>query len=447
MKTLAIQVVLYNQSRSELEKLFQCLAWLMAPVGYSLQLRTGDGGEATEIDDSFVSGWSERFASVGIGWTHTKFDGNVGFGKGHNLLFKQGESDRVWLLNPDAYFARDIVIRLGGFADAHSDFGIVEPRSLPIEHAKAIDFQTCETGWCSGFAPLISSSAFQEVGGFDERFFLYEEDVDLSWRIKATGRKLYCCPSASVYHAHVGGVSDWSRKWSQVSELLLLKKYRRKGHLVCRLSDLAVGDESFFRDVLQIASESKMKVATQREIGAASWTGRMVSPLRWGPYALRERGGKEANSVLVRSVEGNELALIESLLSAWSAGASRVGLDAPDDTRRAIQGALPFELEPPDSKFDASITEGQIVLNLQLENQTWAKLFTQKIEGGYLNRHIEKDKVAEASSVWRVDSEHPLAMIADEEGWRFTVRQMRARLRLLKLGTQKKKLIQDFLKT
>lgn len=447
MKTLAIQVVLYNQRLPELSKLFQCLAGLLAPVGYLLQIRTGDGGEATEIDDPFVSGWSERFASAGIGWKHTRFDGNVGFGKGHNLLFKQGESERVWLLNPDAYFARDILIRLGEFADAHPDFGIVEPRSLPIEHAKAIDFGTCETGWCSGFAPLIHSRAFREVEGFDEQFFLYEEDVDLSWRVKATGRKLYCCPSASVYHAHVGGVSDWSRKWSQVSELLLLKKYRRNGHLLCRLSDLAVGDERFFSDVLQIAAESQGKVATQPEIAAASWTGRMASPLRWGPYSLHSGDEEEADSVLVRLVEGDHLSLIESALSAWSAGVSRVGIDAPDEFKAELQRVLPFELDSADADFEESITEGQIVLNLQVKNQTWAKLYTQALNGGYLTRHIEAEKISEASTVWRVPSEHPLELIGDDEGWRFAVRQVRARTRLLGLSSQKKKLIQSFLKT
>ena len=50
---------------------------------------------------------------------------------------------------------------------------------------------------------LIRSSAFNEMGGFDDHFFAHMEEIDLCWRMRSKGWKLACIPSSLVYH--VGG--------------------------------------------------------------------------------------------------------------------------------------------------------------------------------------------------------------------------------------------------
>lgn len=442
MKTLAIQVVLFNQRSGELEKLFQCLAGLWTPVGYRLELRTGDCGDSTELNEAFVDSWRAKLASTGIGWTHVDFEENLGFGRGHSRLFSSGPSDRIWLMNPDAFFARDILVRLSGFADQRSDWGIVEPRSLPIEHAKAVDFDTFETGWCSGFAPLISSSAFEEVGGFDEGFFLYEEDVDLSWRIKATGRRLYCCPWASVYHAHVGGVSDWQRHWSQVSELRLLRKYGRTGHLLCRLSDLASGDR--FEETLALASQGTSAVASAKERSWASWSGRLVSALRWGPYSIEEGKGTESDSIVVSASKENPDSLVEAALSAWAVGVGQVSVRASNSVVEIVADRLPFVLSQEEA--DATeIGEGQILIHRFLDDGTWAEVHCNPRGSGYLTAGVQTDAVGKAATVWQKNSEDSPTLIEDAEGWRFWVRQLRARLRLLRVDSGRRRAIKRFL--
>ena len=59
---------------------------------------------------------------------------------------------------------------------------------------------TLETPWASGAAFCVRRAAFTAVGGFDEHIFMYCEDVDLSWRIRAHGTPLYYAPQALVYH-------------------------------------------------------------------------------------------------------------------------------------------------------------------------------------------------------------------------------------------------------
>jgi len=59
---------------------------------------------------------------------------------------------------------------------------------------------TLETPWASGAALLVRRAAFEAVGGFDPRIFMYGEDVDLSWRLRAKGWRLLYLPRLAVVH-------------------------------------------------------------------------------------------------------------------------------------------------------------------------------------------------------------------------------------------------------
>src|SRR5262249_11131009 len=59
--------------------------------------------------------------------------------------------------------------------------------------------------WVLGAALAIRRSAFDQVGGFDESFFLYAEEVDLCYRLKAAGWEVHFAPVTDV--VHVGGAS------------------------------------------------------------------------------------------------------------------------------------------------------------------------------------------------------------------------------------------------
>jgi N-acetylglucosaminyl-diphospho-decaprenol L-rhamnosyltransferase len=73
-----------------------------------------------------------------------------------------------------------------------------------------------DAGWLSGSCLLIRRSAFEAVGGFDEKFFMYFEDVDLCARIGAAGWRIVYDPSASVTHA--GGHSTSAHSARMIRE-------------------------------------------------------------------------------------------------------------------------------------------------------------------------------------------------------------------------------------
>ena len=92
--------------------------------------------------------------------------------------------------------------------------------------------------WASGACCMIRAAAFWEVGGFDARFFMHMEEIDLCWRLQQADYSVYCCTEAEV--AHVGGGSlpaSHSQKtfFNFRNSLLLLQKQYAGGQLGWRL--------------------------------------------------------------------------------------------------------------------------------------------------------------------------------------------------------------------
>jgi GT2 family glycosyltransferase len=126
---------------------------------------------------------------------------NNGFARGINLVAAQGSGEFLFLLNPDTEIEPRSVEKLLARADSDPRIGICEARQSPREHPKTFDSVTGETTWCSGAAALIRREAFREVGGFDERlYFMYCEDVDLSWKFWIRGWKCIYLREAVVRH-------------------------------------------------------------------------------------------------------------------------------------------------------------------------------------------------------------------------------------------------------
>jgi GT2 family glycosyltransferase len=126
---------------------------------------------------------------------------NNGFARGINLLARQGSSEFLFLLNPDTELEDGCLEALLMRAEADPRIAICEARQSPREHPKTYDPVTGETTWCTGAATLIRRAAFEDVGAFDEPlFFMYCEDVDLSWKLWLRGWKCVYVPDAIVRH-------------------------------------------------------------------------------------------------------------------------------------------------------------------------------------------------------------------------------------------------------
>lgn len=130
-----------------------------------------------------------------------RLDRNVGFGGANNVGFRQGTAEIVCFFNIDTEIldtTMDVLSRC--LEEAEDDIGAWELRQIPYEHPKVYNPVTRETDWCSGAAFAVRRKVFEEVKGFEECFFMYAEDVDLSWRIRQHGYCIRYCPEALICH-------------------------------------------------------------------------------------------------------------------------------------------------------------------------------------------------------------------------------------------------------
>lgn len=130
--------------------------------------------------------------------------GNVGFGAAHNHLMKhafESGADIYIAINPDGVLHPDAVRAMVKMILASDSMALVEAIQFPAEHPKMYDPVSFDTPWVSGACLAIPRKAYEVLGGFDDNFFMYCEDVDLSWRARANGFGLKICPSALFLHA------------------------------------------------------------------------------------------------------------------------------------------------------------------------------------------------------------------------------------------------------
>jgi GT2 family glycosyltransferase len=187
-----VLVVLYN-SANFIQPLLDSIRRITTPVTLYFLDNASRDGTADKLGAALVD--------VPFRTYFLRSLSNNGFARGINLLARQGQADFIFILNPDTELEEGCLERLLDRAINDPTISMCEARQQPREHPKAYDPRSGETTWCTGAAVLIRRKAFEEVGGFDERiFFMYCEDVDLSWKLWLRGWKCIYVPDAIVRH-------------------------------------------------------------------------------------------------------------------------------------------------------------------------------------------------------------------------------------------------------
>jgi Glycosyltransferase like family 2 len=236
--SLQIQSVFYNLESRGIHRFLDGISTTVARAKNSgalgkVTLRLGDTSHAPLIGSDLLNTLTASLLSLGVDEVfYHFFDENVGHGGGHNLLFAHNTADLVLIVNPDTLASPSLLEEL--LVPAAPNVGLVEPRQLPIEHPKGYDMRTGEVPWSSGACVLIPAAVFREIGGFDSAsFFLYCDDVDLSWRIRLAGYRLLFHPPARIFHDKRikldGGIeiSESEIYFSSLGHLILAYKYSR----------------------------------------------------------------------------------------------------------------------------------------------------------------------------------------------------------------------------
>lgn len=188
---------------------------------------------------------------------------NRGFAVGSNLAAAQGSDALICFVNPDGVLTSECLDGLeAAFADpevvaAGPDLGEVNP---PLEGDGSPSF-------LSGCCLAVRREAFERVGGFDERFFMYGEDVDLSWKLRAFGR-LVRVDDAHFPHGRSTGSSRF----------VALHRNFRHHLVVMRRHRGAAGVNRMVRDAGWSLRRRKLRHGLARLTGTADY---LVRARRW----------------------------------------------------------------------------------------------------------------------------------------------------------------------
>jgi len=222
--SVSASIVLYNTKPSYIAQIYKCI------IESTIEI------QCTFVDNSPTPCIEPKdFPKA----DYIFLNGNRGYGSGHNVAIKKyiDTTDYHIILNPDINFSKDAISTLIAYLDAHKDVGQVMPnvfypsgklqrlckllptptdllvrRFIPLKFVK--DYindryelshfsyaEELDVPSLSGCFMVLRNAALKEVGLFDERFFMYCEDLDLCRRIHAKYKTIFY-PKVEIVHDH-----------------------------------------------------------------------------------------------------------------------------------------------------------------------------------------------------------------------------------------------------
>lgn len=226
MSIITASIVIYNSSKNDIQTVVTCAANSIANTIYVIDNAPNDNLK------EFAQSLSEKVVYI-------HGHGNIGYGAAHNIAMQEAvrqNAEYHLVLNPDIEFANGVVETLWNYMEANPKTGQVMPKILcpkgelqylckliptPLDLMlkrlvspktkvkRANKFQMKFSGYNSAMnVPFLSGcfmffrvSALKEIGFFDERFFMYMEDVDITRRMHEKYATMFY-PAVEVVHAH-----------------------------------------------------------------------------------------------------------------------------------------------------------------------------------------------------------------------------------------------------
>ena len=246
-----LSIVLYKTSESDIRNILSSLKFVKAT--YKLYLV--DNSPTDELKIFFKN---EQF----IDYIHNP--SNPGFGASHNIALKKSIQDNVdyhFIINPDVYFTDDVVTKMVRYISSNKNVGMMMPQILNLDGSiqnlpkllpspvsillrklkspkfiyeefinkyelrKVDKTKVYNTPILSGCFTLFNVDALKNIGLYDDQFFMYFEDWDISRRMHQKYETIYF-PEVSVFHGYESGAN----KNKQLFKIFLssAKKYFNK---------------------------------------------------------------------------------------------------------------------------------------------------------------------------------------------------------------------------
>jgi GT2 family glycosyltransferase len=251
MNKITASIVIYNENKETLSKVINSFLAI-------------DGEKELIIVDNSSEDYMKEFCKKFDNIKYIFSSGNIGFGSGHNLAFKNKtiSSDIHLILNPDIYFDGIEITDFIKYLYENKSISLAVPRvyfpdgevqntirNIPTpltllkrrlnikgifdnfikkdEFDGVIFDSVTEIPFAHGCFFAFQTSVFEKIEGFDERFFMYMEDIDIFIRAKVYG-KTVVIPDYKIFHEYRKGSSKNIKllKWHLESAFkFFIKKY------------------------------------------------------------------------------------------------------------------------------------------------------------------------------------------------------------------------------
>jgi len=243
---------------------------------------------------------------------------NDGFAKGNNDAIKKainGGFEYFVLINMDTVVASNWLRELTEAAEKLSDWGAVQSRVMLFSDKNKInslgnslhylgfgfsagggrkwvdyvkDFSSVRpVTYFSGVAVLLKKDILERVGFFDEKFWMYHDDLELSWKIRLLGKEIYLAPGSVVYHKYQFAKSIRQYYWMERNRFIcLLTNYKIATNLLI-LPALILME-------LGLALFSLVNGFFWQKLRVYGW---LINPRHWGYLVRRRRQIKKIRQV------------------------------------------------------------------------------------------------------------------------------------------------------
>lgn len=234
---------------------------------------------------------------------------NVGFARANNQALQISQGRLVLLLNSDTVVRAGALQAMCHFMDQHPEAGIVGAKLLNPDgsfQASYLDFPTIlsevllltklyllfyppcfpsyslarsreirEADWVSGACLAIRRAALEQVGGLDEDYFMYSEEVDWCWRVKQAGWKIFYIPQAEVLHwggQSMKRIPVHKRARVYKGKVLFFRKHRGPGYaaafrlilLLSTIMKMGVWSMALLAPSKRVRSQAQSKLRSYR---------------------------------------------------------------------------------------------------------------------------------------------------------------------------------------
>lgn len=235
-----VAIVVYRPQLDELTGSLEAIAQFGSSLDTKIRVclwHNDEGPRATPGLEVNLAGFSGRLQVQ-----HKGGGQNLGYGRAINAHLPDVAAPHLLVLNQDAIPEPGALMQMWRTAQGdHAHVAAWELRQIPYEHPKDYDPVTGETGWFSGAAVLLRTAALRQVGGFEPRFFMYCEDVDLAWRLRCAGWRLRYLPRSAVVHRtyrYPGEAKPLAVLGGAYANLCIRTRFAGRRHVVDGLRDL-----------------------------------------------------------------------------------------------------------------------------------------------------------------------------------------------------------------